>query len=71
MHHPSNFYDNSAPGDVAFQNSRSYNGSGPTGGCDEIKPEKVKKMREKKRFLMPCAKLSFKFTHFFLNKKVH
>jgi hypothetical protein len=30
--HPSNFHDNSAPGDVAFQNLRSSYGSGPTGG---------------------------------------
>ena len=68
MRHPSNFHDNSAPGDVAFQNLRSSNGSGPTGGGDEIKPKKAKKMT-KKRFLMPCAKLSFIFTHFFENRK--
>ena len=43
MRHPSNFHDNSAPGDVAFQNLRSSNGSGPTGGGDEIKPKKAKK----------------------------
>ena len=56
MRHPSNFHDNSAPGDVAFQNLRSSNGSGPTGGGggDEIKPKKAKKLTKKTFFDALC-----------------
>jgi hypothetical protein len=53
------------PGDVAFQNLHICNGSGPTGGGDEIKSKKAEKMTQKNRFLMPRAMLSFIFTHFF------
>jgi hypothetical protein len=47
MRHLSDFHDNSVLGDVASQNSRSFNGSGPTGGGgggDKIKPKKAQKM---------------------------
>jgi hypothetical protein len=42
MRHPSNFHDKSAPGDVAFQNLRSSNGSGPTGGGGGVTKENPK-----------------------------
>ena len=63
--HPSNFHDNSAPGDVAFQNLRSSNGSGPTGGGDEIKPKKAKKMT-KKTFFDALCKAQFYIYTFYL-----
>jgi hypothetical protein len=44
MCHPSNFHDNSGPGDVALQNLGISNGSGLTRGGDKIKPKKAKKM---------------------------
>ena len=44
MRHPSNFHDNSAPGDVAFQNLRSSNGLGPTGGGWRNKTQKGQKI---------------------------
>jgi hypothetical protein len=52
--HPSNFHDNSAPGDAAFQNLRSSKGSGSTGGGDETKPKKAKKMSKKTFFDALC-----------------
>ncbi len=54
MRHPSNFHDNSAPGDVAFQNLRSSNGLGPKGGGDEIKPKKAKNLTKKTFFDALC-----------------
>jgi hypothetical protein len=63
--HPSNFHDNSAPGDVAFQNLRSSNGSGPTWGGDEIKPKKAKKMKKKNIFWCRVQSLVL-YLHIFL-----
>ena len=60
--HPSNFHDNSAPGDVAFQNLRSSNGSGPTGGGDEIKPKKAKKLTKKTFFDALCKAQFYIYT---------